>query len=69
MSVAEQRYRAVSLVLHDGESVVEVTRRFGVSCQTVQSGSSRVSASIQRYANASRCVHDVESGIVFSTRA
>jgi hypothetical protein len=31
----EQRYQAVSLVIHDGESVVEVARRFGVSRQTV----------------------------------
>ena len=31
----EQRYQAVSLVVHDGESVVEVARRFNVSRQTV----------------------------------
>jgi len=31
LSVMEQRYQAVSLVIHDGESVVEVARRFGVS--------------------------------------
>ncbi|MCF8530326.1 MAG: helix-turn-helix domain-containing protein [Candidatus Nanopelagicales bacterium] len=37
----EQRYQAVSLVIHDGESVVEVARRFGVSRQTVHSWLSR----------------------------
>ena len=31
----EQRYQAVSLVIHDGESVVEVARWFNVSRQTV----------------------------------
>jgi hypothetical protein len=31
----ERRYRVVSLVLHDGESVVDVVRRFNVSRQTV----------------------------------
>jgi hypothetical protein len=31
LSVVEQRYQAVSLVIHDGESVVDVARRFGVS--------------------------------------
>ena len=35
LSVMEQRYQAVSLVVHDGESVVEVARRFGVSRQTI----------------------------------
>ncbi len=35
LSVMEQRYQAESLVIHDGESVVEVARRFGVSRQTV----------------------------------
>jgi len=35
LSVMEQRYQAVSLVVHDGESVVEVVRRFGVSRQTI----------------------------------
>ena len=35
LSVMEQRYQAVSLVIHDGESVVEVARRFNVSRQTV----------------------------------
>ena len=31
----EQRYQAVSFVIHDGESVGEVARRFNVSRQTV----------------------------------
>ena len=31
----EQRCQALSLVIQDGESVVEVARRFGVSRQTV----------------------------------
>ena len=31
----EQRYQAVSLVVNDGESVVDVARRFNVSRQTV----------------------------------
>ena len=35
LSVVEQRYQAVLLVIHDGESVVEVARRFNVSRQTV----------------------------------
>jgi len=35
LSVMEQRYQAVSLVVHDGESVVDVARRFNVSRQTV----------------------------------
>ncbi len=35
LSVMEQRYQAVSFVVHDGESVVEVARRFNVSRQTV----------------------------------
>ncbi len=30
LSVMEQRYQAVSFVVHDGESVVEVARRFNV---------------------------------------
>ena len=35
LSVMEQRYQAVSFVIHDGESVVEVARRFNVSRQSV----------------------------------
>jgi transposase len=35
LSVMEQRYQAVSFVIHDGESVGEVARRFNVSRQTV----------------------------------
>jgi transposase len=31
----EQRYQAVSAVIHDGLSVVEVANRFGVSRQTI----------------------------------
>ncbi len=31
LSVMEQRYQAVSLVVHDGESVVEVAMRFNVT--------------------------------------
>ena len=30
LSVMEHRYQAVSFVVHDGESVVEVARRFNV---------------------------------------
>ena len=33
----EQRYQAVSAVIHDGLSVVEVASRFGVSRQTIHS--------------------------------
>lgn len=40
----EQRNQAVSLVIHDGESVVEVARKFGVSRQTVHSWLSRYEA-------------------------
>ncbi len=35
LSVMEQRYQAVSFVVHDGESVVEVARRLNVARQTV----------------------------------
>lgn len=35
LSVMEQRYQAVSLVVHDGESVVKVACRFEVSRQAV----------------------------------
>ncbi len=35
LSVIEQRYQAVSLMVHDGESVVDVSRRFEVSRQAV----------------------------------
>lgn len=35
LSVMEHRYQAVSFVIHDGESVLEVARRFNVSRQTV----------------------------------
>ena len=44
LSVMEQRYQAVSLAIHDGESVVDVARRFGVSRQTVHSWLSRYEA-------------------------
>lgn len=44
LSVMGQRYQAVSLVIHDGESVVDVARRFGVSRQTVHSWLSRYEA-------------------------
>ncbi len=37
LSVMEQRYQAVSAVIHDGLSVIEVASRFGVSRQTVHS--------------------------------
>lgn len=37
LSVMEQRYQAVSAVIHDGFSVVEVASRFGVSRQTIHS--------------------------------
>ncbi len=37
LSVMEQRYQAVSAVIHDGLSVVEVASRFGVSRQTIHS--------------------------------
>ena len=33
----EQRYQAVSAVIHDGFSIVEVASRFGVSRQTIHS--------------------------------
>ena len=36
-SVMEQRYEAVMAVLRDGEPVVEVASRFGVSRQSVHS--------------------------------
>ena len=35
VSVVEQRYQAVSAVLHHGATIVEVAERFGVARQTV----------------------------------
>lgn len=40
----EQRYQAVSLVVHDGELVTDVARRFGVSRQTVHAWLARYEA-------------------------
>ena len=40
----EQRYQAVSFVVHDDESVVEVGRRFNVSRQTVHAWLARYEA-------------------------
>ena len=37
----EQRYQAVSLVVHDGESVVEVARRFNVTLTADRAGGDR----------------------------
>ena len=37
LSVMEQRYQAVSAVIHDGLTVIEVASRFGVSRQTIHS--------------------------------
>ena len=41
LSVLEQRYQAVSLVVHDGESVVEVARRFNVTLTADRAGGDR----------------------------
>ena len=41
LSVMEQRYQAVSLVVHDGESVVEVARRFNVTLTADRAGGDR----------------------------
>ena len=41
LSVMEQRYQAVSLVVHDGESVVEVAMRFNVTLTADRAGGHR----------------------------
>lgn len=64
----EQRYQAVSLVIHDGESVVEVARRFGVSRQTVHSWLSRyeaggLSALVNRSHRPKGCSHQMPARV------
>ena len=41
LSVMQQRYQAVSFVNHDGESVVEVARRFNVTLTADRAGGGR----------------------------
>jgi hypothetical protein len=48
LSVMEQRYQAVTFVVHDGESVVEVARRFNVSRQTVHAWLARYGGVVWR---------------------
>ncbi len=48
----EQGYQAVPLVIHDGESVVEVARGFGLSRQTVHLlGTATVAAPAEGWEN------------------
>jgi transposase-like protein len=68
LSVLEQRYQAVSLVVHDGESVVEVARRFGVSRQTVHAWLSRyerggLAALADRSHRPKGCAHQMPASV------
>ena len=68
LSVMEQRYQAVSLVVHDGESVVEVARRFGVSRQTVHAWLSRyeqggLAALADRSHRPKGCAHQMPASV------
>lgn len=64
----EQRYQAVSLVVHDGESVVEVARRFGVSRQTVHAWLARyerggLAALADRSHRPKGCAHQMPASV------
>ena len=68
LSVMEQRYQAVSLVVHDGESVVEVARRFNVSRQTVHAWLARyerggLAALADRSHRPKGCAHQMPAAI------
>jgi transposase-like protein len=68
LSVMEQRHQAVSLVVHDGESVVEVARRFGVSRQTVPAWLARyerggLAALADRSHRPKGCVHQMPASV------
>ena len=68
LSVIEQRYQAVSLVVHDGESVVEVARRFNVSRQTVHAWLARyvrggLAALTDRPHRPVRCSHQMAARV------
>ena len=64
----EQRYQAVSLVIHDGESVVEVARRFNVSRQTVHAWLARyekggLAALADRSHRPKGCAHQMPAAV------
>lgn len=64
----EQRYQAVSLVVHDGESVVEVARRFGVSRQTIHAWLARyerggLAALADRSHRPKGCAHQMPASV------
>ena len=64
----ERRYQAVSLVVHDGESVVEVARRFGVSRQTVHAWLARyerggLAALADRSHRPKGCAHQMPASV------
>ena len=68
LSVMEQRYQAVSLVIHDGESVVEVARRFNVSRQTVHAWLARyerggLAALADRSHRPKGCAHQMPAAV------
>ncbi|MBU6279968.1 MAG: helix-turn-helix domain-containing protein [Actinomycetales bacterium] len=68
LSVMEQRYQAVSFVVHDGESVVEVARRFNVSRQTVHAWLARyerggLAALVDRSHRPKGCAHQMPAGL------
>ena len=64
----EQRYQAVSFVIHDGESVVEVARRFNVSRQTVHAWLARyerggLAALADRSHRPKGCAHQMPAAV------
>ena len=64
----EQRYQAVLLVIRDGESVVDVARRFDVSRQTVHSWLLRyenrgLSALADRSHRPRSCLHQMVASV------
>ena len=68
LSVMEQRYQAVSFVVHDGESVVEVARRFNVSRQTVHAWLARyerggLAALADRSHRPKGCAHQMPASV------
>lgn len=68
LSVMEQRYQAVSLVIHDGESIVEVARRFNVSRQSVHAWLARyekggLAALADRSHRPKGCAHQMPAAV------
>ena len=68
LSVMEQRYQAVSAVIHDGVSVVEVARRFEVSRQSVHAWLARyekggLAALADRSHRPKGCAHQMPAAV------